>query len=112
MRAMRSKIRTFLAALAMVFTIGTVTPTPVAESQVVLPEAYANAEAAGVTIGAVSTDTGILVKYVGPTSGTVEVLAGGDVVLESVSGTPDVTTECPVSGALGGIIDVSDAACN
>jgi hypothetical protein len=26
--------------------------------------------------------------------------------------TADLTTECPVSGALGGVIDVSDAACN
>ncbi len=111
---MRSKkFLTALLALVMALPFGlTTTPTPVA-AQVVLPDAFYGAQGVGVTIGAVSTDVGILVKNVQSNGlGTVEVLAGGDVVLESVSGTPDTTTECPVSGALGGIIDVQDAACN
>lgn len=115
---MRSKIRTFLAALAMVFTIGTVTPTPVAESQVVLPSSFLEAEGVGVTLGAVSTDVGILIKYVGtsPAGGTVEVAAAtGDITLKTgVVGTSvaDTTVECPLSAPLAGVIDVSDGRCN
>lgn len=59
---------------------------------------------------------GILIKFVGTAqSGTVAVAAGGDITLkvgDSSSEAADTTTECPVSGALGGVIDVSDAACN
>lgn len=112
------KFKYILAALAMVFTVGTVTPTPTAESQVVVPNSFERAEGVGVTLGAVSTDTGILIKYVGtsPAGGTVEVAAAtGDITLKTGpvgSSTADATTECPVSGALGGVIDVSDAACN
>lgn len=60
----------------------------------------------------------VLVKYIGnsPNGGTVTVdAATGDITLKTgivASSTADLTTECPVSGALGGVIDVSDAACN
>lgn len=63
------------------------------------------------------TDVKILIRYVGTTAagGTVTVSAAGDISLaEGAVGASvaDDTLECPVSGALGGIIDVSDAACN
>lgn len=67
-------------------------------------------------IGTVSTDTALLIKYIGSSaSGLVAVAAGGDItftqgVLASEAAT--TTFECPVSGGLGGVIDVSDAACN
>jgi hypothetical protein len=62
---------------------------------------------------AVSTDVGIYVRYVGTGTGvaTVEVAAGGDITLVA-NGAADATLECPVSGALGGVIDVSDTACD
>jgi hypothetical protein len=63
---------------------------------------------------ALTDDAGIamLVRYVGSnTSATVAVAAGGDITFQ-VGGTAYAGFECPVSGALGGIIDVSDAACN
>lgn len=60
-------------------------------------------------------DAGIsmLVRYVGSnSSATVAVDAGtGDLTFE-VGGAAYTGFECPVAGALGGIIDVSNAACN
>jgi hypothetical protein len=60
-------------------------------------------------------DTGIamLVRYVGSnSSATVAVDAGtGDLTFQ-VGGSAYTGFECPVAGALGGIIDVSNAACN
>ena len=62
-----------------------------------------------------SDDTGIamLVRYVGSnSSATVAVDAGtGDLTFQ-VGGSAYTGFECPVAGALGGIIDVSNAACD
>lgn len=74
----------------------------------------------GVTVArnrtADDTDPMILIKYVGTNaSGLVAVAAGGDITLTTgalSSEAADTTLECPVSGALGGVIDVSDAACD
>jgi hypothetical protein len=68
-------------------------------------------------IGTISTDTGILVRYTGTSaSGKVAVdAASGDLTFTSgASGSEvaDTSFECPVSGALGGVIDVSDTACD
>lgn len=57
-----------------------------------------------------------IVYYVGSSeSGKVAVAAGGDLTftegVESSEAAVD-DFECPVSGGLGGVIDVSDAACN
>lgn len=63
---------------------------------------------------AVDTDPAILFWFVGDdTTGvvTVEVAAGGDITLKQ-AGAVDTTIECPLSGAYGGVIDVSDAACD
>lgn len=67
----------------------------------------------GITIAAVSTDVPILVRYVGSaTSADVAVdAATGDLTFR-VSTAAYTGFECPVSGGLGGVIDVSDAACN
>lgn len=54
----------------------------------------------------------ILVKYVGTaSSATVAVVQGGAMTFQ-VSAAAYTGFECPVSGALGGIIDTSNAACN
>lgn len=68
-------------------------------------------------ITAISTDVPIYVKYIGSNTsgGTIAVSAAGDITLSTgaVGGSAvDTTLECPVSAPLGGIIDVSDAACN
>lgn len=70
--------------------------------------------------GADDTQVAMLIKFIGWTgttrdSGLVEIAADGNVILTSGAQgaeAADTTLECPVSGALGGIIDVSDAACN
>ncbi len=56
----------------------------------------------------------MICKYVGTSGkGYLTVAANGDVTFESVdSSTADTTIECPVSGAAGGIFDVSDTACD
>lgn len=100
---------------ALTFPLSVTTPAPVATADPAL--VLATPQGVGNALGAVSTDVGLLIKYVGtsPAGGVVTVAAGGDITLESGvvgTATADLTTECPVSGALGGIIDVSDAACN
>ncbi len=64
-------------------------------------------------LGADDTDVALLVKYIGTNAGggEVDVAAGGDITFTVAAGA-DTTFECPVSGALGGIIDVSNAACD
>lgn len=67
--------------------------------------------------GAVSTDVGLIVKYVGTSqSGLVAVdAATGDLTFTSgVLGAEvaDTSFECPIAGGLGGVIDVSDPACD
>jgi hypothetical protein len=106
----------FLIAAVTVALILPIAPAPKAEA--FHPADFLdNPQGVGNALGAVSTDVAILVKYVGvsPAGGNITVAAGGDISLftgVAGSGTVDLTTECPVSGALGGIIDVSDAACN
>jgi len=55
----------------------------------------------------------LYVKYVGTTAGkpTVTVNATGTIEFQ-VAGAADTSVECPVSGALGGIIDTTNASCN
>ena len=65
-------------------------------------------------VSADDTDVALLVRYVGATptaTDTVTVEADGDLTFKQ-NGVADTTLECPVSGALGGIIDVSDVACD
>ena len=64
------------------------------------------------------SQTGLLVQYIGTNS------LGGNVTVDGATGdltftvgavgasAADTSLECPVSGALGGVIDVSNAACN
>lgn len=63
---------------------------------------------------AVDTDPALIFWYVGSdTTGTatVTIAAGGDISFDQ-GGSADTTIECPLSGAYGGIIDVSNAACD
>lgn len=80
-----------------------------------------NADPVAGTVGADDTDVALLVKYVGnvaaPTSnsGLVAVVSANAITFtQGVLGAEVASTEfeCPVSGALGGIIDVSNAACD
>jgi len=78
--------------------------------------AYTKGTVVAVNRTADDTDPMILVKYVGTNaSGLVAVAAGGDITFTTgalSSEAADTSLECPVSGALGGVIDVSDAACD
>lgn len=93
---MKKKILTLAVALAAAALV---------YAQSVLP--------VGITVAAVSTDVPILVRYVGSnSSATVAVdAATGDLTFQ-VGGVAYSGFECPISGGLGGVIDVSDAACN
>lgn len=70
------------------------------------------------TVSAADTEPVLFIKYfppVGSATGasttTVAVEANSDLTFV-VNGAAYTGFECPVSGALGGVIDVSDAACN
>ena len=77
---------------------------------------------AGNVLTADDTDVAILVRYVGDGSGAttslsglVAVAAGGDLTFTSgtlSSEAAETDFECPSSGANGGVIDVSDTACD
>jgi hypothetical protein len=70
-------------------------------------------EPVGKYLSAVSTDVALVVRYVGGAAGggEIAVAAGGDITL-TVNTAADTTTECPIAGAYGGVIDVSDASCD
>lgn len=67
-------------------------------------------------VSAVSTDTPLVVKYIGSSAIAklaVDASTGDLTFTQGAVGTEtDTTLECPVSGALGGVIDVSNAACD
>lgn len=92
--------------------------TPSFADAQLLDDAVARGQGVSATTAGLTNYNPILIRYVGtsPAGGTVTVdAATGDITLKTGpvgSSTADATTECPVSGALGGVIDVSDAACN
>lgn len=110
------RILTALLALVMVAPLGLF---PAKADAQYVPDVLAKGQDVLLT-NAASVAAGhfpILIKYVGtsPAGGTVTVAANGDITLKTGpvgSSVADATTECPVSGAYGGVIDVSDAACN
>jgi hypothetical protein len=116
---MKRLILPLVAVLAAVSALGPYRSTPgvvhAQEPQFFTPKIAAG-EPDGVAVTAISTDTALLVKYVGSgASGKVAVSAAGDLTFtEGTQGSEvaNATFECPVSGALGGIIDVSDTACD
>lgn len=68
-------------------------------------------------LGADDTSPAIVIRYVGDnsTGGTLTVESDGNLTFKQGpvgSSAADDTLECPVSGGLGGIIDVSDSACD
>lgn len=89
-------------------------PAPV-QAQVPWPQAWLSAETSNLSTGD-DTDPILLIKYVGTSaSGKIAVETDGNLTFTSGAEgaeAADTTLECPVSGALGGIIDVSDAACD
>lgn len=99
----------FLAALAATFAI----PAGAQVVQAILAPSQNTSR----IVSAVSTHVPLVVKYVGDNTsgGTVAVAAGGDITFKEGavgSSAADDSMECPVSGALGGVIDVSDTACD
>jgi hypothetical protein len=105
------KFSVVLAATALAFA----NATPVSAQAY---NAYRPGEqGVGLAISGTSAYSPILIKYVGssPAGGTVTVAANGDITLKTGpvgSSVADATTECPVSGGLGGVITVANAACD
>lgn len=97
-----------LAALMAVFALTPLT----ASAQVSLY--HPDAVPVGVSLTADDTAPAILIGYRGGTTGGwVSIAANGDLTFEETNtSTVSTALECPVSGALGGIIDVSDTACD
>jgi hypothetical protein len=108
----------FLAVIFALVTMATPTANLHADSDYTAGWPFgrvSSVEPVQAAIAAISTNTPILVKYVGTGSGKVAVAANGDLTFtDGTEGAEAANTdfECPVSGALGGVIDVSDAACD
>lgn len=103
------------ALMLLAGVLGSTFPTPVSADNYGYLTNFIRQEPAGKAITAVSTDVTLLIKYVGAQSGTVTVAAGGDITFkEGLAGAETASTsfECPVSGALGGVITVANAACD
>lgn len=117
---MKNKFRAALALL-LTFTVLQL-PVPTVQAQNINSRAlndWLNAEPVSAVSTGDDTDVALLIRYIGvgtSNSGLVEVSAAtSDLTFtQGVQGSEVASTEleCPVSGALGGIIDVSNAACN
>lgn len=106
---MKKYLTTFFATL---FFVGMVS---VATTQ----DVYMNTYLSGETVAASFADdqtVALLIRYVGTNaSGKVAVEADGNLTFIDGALAAEAATdsfECPVSGALGGVVDVSDAACD
>lgn len=107
----------YLAALAL----AALSISPAHSQSVIIPPTVQGVSG---MITADDTDVALLCKFVGPSTGTTTTMNSGkievtvttsDITFTSGaqgSEAADTSLECPVSGALGGIIDVSNAACN
>jgi hypothetical protein len=113
MRHRKLNLTQFLA-ITLVLALGgpLLTPRPA------FAEKFDNPVPIAYNLTAISTDTALLVYHIGVAaepSGKVAVAANGDLTFTVGAfgaEAADTTFECPVSGALGGIIDVSDTACD
>lgn len=110
-----------LAALAVATALALALPLSYpavsAQDATVLSRILSGGRPAPRAITADDTDVALYVRYIGDTAagGTVTVASNGDITFaEGAVGASaaEDTLECPVSGALGGIIDVSDSACD
>lgn len=114
-RLNRLKSHPAIAAGALVVLLGAAQAFPDAYGFVA--EILSRGERTGRAYVADDTPVAIVVKYVGSsTSGLVAIDAGtGDLTFTDGAVSSEVANtdfECPVSGSLGGVIDVSNAACN
>lgn len=107
-----------LAGLAAFVALVPTIPTPAALAQFAGPNGVFispfPAKVISVNRTTQDTDPALYIKYFGPggsSTTTVAVEADGNLTFV-VNGAAYTGFECPVSGALGGVIDVSDTACN
>jgi hypothetical protein len=104
---------TLLLALAVLSLMLPAPPATVHAQYRSTLDKIADGDPVSASVAADDTDVAILVKYVGPlATATVAVAVTTSDMTFQQAGVADTTLECPVSGALGGIIDVSNAACN
>lgn len=113
---MKNPITTFVLAAFLVASLAA-GPAPVAAQSMYDSgiSQILRGQAAGLALTADDTSLAVIVRYIGTQSGTVAVASNGDITFkQGASGSEAASTEfeCPVSGALGGVIDVSDTACN
>lgn len=117
---MRTKLIRVTIGLALFFGLVATPPAPIVHAQDAFwltMSRLLTGETVSGGLSADDSDVAIIVKYIGTSaSATVEVAdATGDITFkDGAAGSEAVVDdfECPVSGALGGVIDVSDAACN
>lgn len=118
---LRSKPGTMILFVLAVLALFAMQPPYPTKAQVFDPGIGRRVPVAG-AIAADDTDIVMKIRYIGSgstpdtnNSGVVAVAANGSLTFtQGVQGSETATTEfeCPVSGALGGIIDVTNAACN
>lgn len=100
--------KNLIFALLMVATLGSF-----AYAQKVVVLTPDEAKPVGGTYTADDTVVAMLVRYVGTNAGGGEVTVNADgTITFTVATSADTTFECPVTGGLGGIIDVTNGACN
>jgi hypothetical protein len=106
-------MRNFLKRLILVAAVLGAFVAPAAAQAVAVVPPTGNLVPASGFVGADDTDVALICSYTGTDAGggEIAVAAGGDITF-TVATVADATFECPVSGALGGVIDVSDAACD
>ena len=108
---MKNFLKKLIAAAALVASLAYV---PAASAQGIPPFQFPlNYVPVSAISSAVDTDPLFYVKYFGPSgTATTTVAVTTTTLTFVVNGAAYTGFECPVSGALGGVIDTSDAACN
>lgn len=120
-RRFRKPLAFVLSAIVAGIMPVTFSPTPAAAQSILIPDSVQGVSG---MVTADDTDVAMLVRFVGPSTGMTTTMNSGKVAVTVTSSditftsgangseVADTSLECPVSGALGGVIDVSDAACN
>jgi hypothetical protein len=102
--------------LALPFALLSSVPYGAASAQTTFPISLPDGTQPVAQALTASTDIGAFVKYIGTSAcASVAVAAGGDITFTDGPCGAEVATstfECPVSGPLGGVITVANAACD
>jgi hypothetical protein len=112
MKDMKRFLTVLAALLALAVTVPGFTPPPAQAQGVLDVSRFLPATPVANALGADNSDIAFYIKYTGTSGNATVAVTGNNTITLLDGGAADVTLECPVSGALGGIIDATNGSCN